>query len=228
MKVAVEEVKSRIEAEMEDSHYKKASFVQRWGRGELNRAQLGFWAVQQNRAVAEFNKLIGILFYNSPDPETGRYLLENLGEEELEEVPHSEYLLIFAEACGISRGQASAMELLPTTRGLIAWNQILVSRSPFVEAVAGFLVGGEARIPGLYETTLPAMKRYYDFNERDLSNFPLHIVSDDRHGKRAMDIVLQYTYNEEVLEKVLKRIREQGEMWVSYFDGIERHTAQMK
>lgn len=216
-----------LEAELEQSHFKHHPFVARWARGEVPVPVLGLWAVQQTRAVAEFNRLLGHLATMAPDETARRHLLGNAREEELGTVPHSEYLLRLCEAGGVPRQRALTMELLPTTTMLIYYNRGLVLFDPWAVAVAGLLVGGEARIPGFYQTLVGPMRRIYGFTDHQVANMDIHIEADTRHGSDAIDMVVAHTRDEAEADQCVRKVREQGAVWGVYFDGIDRAGAVM-
>ena len=85
-----------------------------------------------------------------------------------------------------------APPLPPTTRGLQSWCYAVAMREDPVVAVAGLVVGLESQVPSIYRKQTPTLREKYGFTDEEVEFFDLHIVSDEIHGERGYQIVLEH------------------------------------
>ena len=138
---------------------------------------------------------------------------------------HSDLLLEFGETCGMKRAEVLAAqtkgELLPETIGLQSWCAMQSTR-PFVEALAGLLVGLESQVPRIYSKTTPPLLEKYGFAEDEVTFFTLHIVADAEHGEKGFEIVEKYATTDEQREACVRLVKEATMMRRLYLDGLHR------
>ncbi|HEX9464513.1 MAG TPA: iron-containing redox enzyme family protein [Alphaproteobacteria bacterium] len=234
-------VTSPFRQALEDAIKQRHSAVHPWSEawvsGKLNRQLLGEWVKQHFHYVSLFSQWLGTVYGACPHWDVQEFLLENITEEEgmagqgeYEAVRHCNLLLDFAEACGKPRKEILDAqvngELLPETLGLQSWCY-RQSHRPFVEALAGLLVGLESQVPVIYSKTTPPLIEKYGFTPDEVTFFSLHIVADAEHGERGFQIVEKYATTPETQATCVRLVKEATMMRRLYLDGLyNRYLAQ--
>src|SRR5438094_7620956 len=101
----------------------KAPFSVAWASGKLTRDHLARWAENHYHYVGPFADYLGYVYGNTPDEFTGAkdFTLQNMYEEELADIRHTDLLIRFAEACGTTRERVENPDNMNAiTRGLQA------------------------------------------------------------------------------------------------------------
>jgi len=222
MAIANRTFRQRLVDVAELSNYKRHPFTTAWARGELSREQMILWTQQHWLFVTHFPRWVAALYARCPDQDTRDYLLENLMEEE-GSVKHTDMLLTFGEACGATREQLTTARMLPSTRALTAWGDLVSLTAPFHEAVAGITVGTEGPVPGFYGRVLPTLRQHYGFTEPQLINFTVHITADVDHSEKGYELLERYCRTEEQQEAAIERVRQAAEMYWLYVEGLYQH-----
>jgi pyrroloquinoline-quinone synthase len=227
-------VKSVFRQALEEAIRQRHSAVHPWSEawvsGKLDRHLLGEWVKQHYHYVSLFSQWLGAVYANCPHWDVQQFLLENINEEEgivgngeFAPVRHADLLLDFAGHCGKSRTEILDAqlngELLPETLGLQSWCY-RQSQRPFVEALAGLLVGLESQVPAIYSKTTPPLLEKYGFTEEEVTFFTLHIVADTEHGERGFEIVEKYATSGEQQASCVRLVREATAMRRLYLDGL--------
>jgi pyrroloquinoline-quinone synthase len=91
-----------------------------------------------------------------------------------------------------------------TTRGLQSWCYTVAMREDPIVAVAGLVVGLESQVPSIYRRQTPTLREKYKFTDAEVEFFDLHIVSDEIHGERGYQIVLEHADTVELQQRSLK------------------------
>lgn len=91
-----------------------------------------------------------------------------------------------------------------TTRGLQSWCYSVAMREDPIVAVAGLVVGLESQVPSIYRKQTPTLREKYKFSDEEVEFFDLHIVSDEIHGERGYQIVLEHADTVELQQRCLK------------------------
>lgn len=91
-----------------------------------------------------------------------------------------------------------------TTRGLQSWCYAVAMREDPIVAVAGLVVGLESQVPSIYRKQTPTLREKYKFSDEEVEFFDLHIVSDEIHGERGYQIVLEHANTVELQQRCLK------------------------
>jgi pyrroloquinoline-quinone synthase len=215
---------SAFRRQLEDAvnarHSRLNPFTEEWVKGTLTRAQLGAWAAQHYQYVSQFPRWCAAVYAECPYPDARDFLLENIVEEEAG-IKHVDFLIRFAEACGVSRSTVETTTQLPTTRALTAWCYETAHR-PFYEAAAGLLVGLESQVPGIYKRNLPPLKSHYGFADHEVEFFAIHIDADEVHGERGYEIVEKYAAGPEMRARAVEAVRQATEMRWQYMTGLYR------
>ena len=117
-------------------------------------------------------------------------------------------------------------ELLPETLGLQSWC-FRQSHRPFIEAIAGLLIGLESQVPVIYSKTTPPLIEKYGFTEDEVTFFTLHIVADTEHGERGYEIVEKFATTPEQQATCVRLVKEATMMRRLYLDGLyNKYLAQ--
>lgn len=226
--------KSAFRQQLEDAIKQRHSAVHPWSEawtsGKLNRHLLGEWVKQHYHYVGYFTQWLSTVYANCPHWDVQQFVLENMAEEEgmvgqagMAPVRHADLLLDFAEACGKTRKEILDAqlngELLPETLGLQSWCYRQAQR-PFVEALAGLIVGLESQVPVIYSKTTPPLIEKYGFTEEEVTFFRIHIVADQEHGERGYEILEKYADTAEQKAACVRLVREATGMRRLYLDGL--------
>jgi pyrroloquinoline-quinone synthase len=70
--------------------------------------------------------------------------------------------------------------------------------------VAGLVVGLESQVPSIYRKQTPTLREKYKFTDSEVEFFDLHIVSDEIHGERGYQIVLEHADTVELQQRCVK------------------------
>jgi pyrroloquinoline-quinone synthase len=138
-------------------------------------------------------------------------------EEELADVRHTDLLIRFAEACGTTRERVLDIEnTTAVTKGLQGWCYAVSFREHFAVATAALVVGLESQVPSIYRRQYPVLLEKYGFTEEEAEFFDLHITSDEVHGERGYQIVLDHANTVELQQRCLQLVRHGADMRFSY------------
>jgi pyrroloquinoline-quinone synthase len=201
------EFRTALEDAIKGREARNASFSQAWANGELEREHFARWAENHYHYVGPFADYLGYIYCNTPDHATDAkdFLLQNMYEEELSDIRHTDLLIRFAEACGTTRERVENPDnMTATTRGLQSWCYAVAMREDPIVAVAGLVVGLESQVPSIYRRQTPTLREKYGFTDEEVEFFDLHIVSDEIHGERGYQIVLEHARTVELQQKCLK------------------------
>lgn len=199
----------------------KAPFSIAWASGKLSRAHLARWAENHYHYVGPFADYLAYVYARTIDngkfTEAKDFLLANMYEEEIGGDRHTDLLIRFAESCGTTRERVvNPDNMSPTTRGLQSWCYAVAMREDPVVAVAGLVVGLESQVPSIYRRQTPTLREHYGFSDEELEFFDLHIVSDEIHGERGYQIVLQHADTVELQQRCLRICEIGAEMRLLY------------
>lgn len=218
-----DEFRKQMEEAIKGVHSQGAPFSLAWASGQLSKEHFARWAENHYHYVGPFADYLAYIYASIPDKFTDAkdFILQNMWEEELGGDRHTDLLIRFAEACGTT-GEAVTNErnMLPTTRGLQSWCYAVAMREHFVVATAALIVGLESQVPAIYRKQLPPLKNLYGFNDEEVEFFDLHIVSDEIHGERGYQIVLDYANTPELQQRCLEVIRDGANMRWMYMEGL--------
>jgi pyrroloquinoline-quinone synthase len=138
-------------------------------------------------------------------------------EEELADIRHTDLLIRFGEACGTTKERIEdPNNMNAVTRGLQSWCYAVAMREHFVVATAALVVGLESQVPGIYKKQIVPLREAYGFTEDEIEFFDLHITSDEVHGERGYQIVLDHADTVELQQRCLDFVRWGAEMRFSY------------
>jgi pyrroloquinoline-quinone synthase len=218
-----EEFRTQMEEAIKGQHSQASPFSLAWANGDLKREHFARWAENHYHYVGPFADYLAYIYASIPDKYTDAkdFILQNMWEEELGGDRHTDLLIRFAEACGTTGERVTdPMNMTAITRGLQAWCYAVAMREHFVVATAALIVGLESQVPDIYRKQLPPLKEKYGFTDEEVEFFDLHIVSDEIHGERGYQIVLDYANTVELQQACLQIIRDGAQMRWSYMDGL--------
>jgi pyrroloquinoline-quinone synthase len=153
-----------------------ASFSQAWADGKLQRHHFARWAENHYHYVGPFADYLGYIYGNTPDKFTDAkdFLLQNMYEEELADIRHTDLLIRFAESCGTTRERIEdPNNMNAVTRGLQAWCYTTAMREHFAVATAALVVGLESQVPQIYKKQIVPLREVYGFTEDEIEFFDL-------------------------------------------------------
>jgi pyrroloquinoline-quinone synthase len=198
---------------------KNASFSKAWADGKLERHHFARWAENHYHYVGPFADYLGYIYGNTPDHLTDAkdFLLQNMYEEELADIRHTDLLIRFGEACGTTRERIEdPNNANAVTRGLQGWCYATAMREHFVVATAALIVGLESQVPSIYKKQIVPLREVYRFDEDEIEFFDLHITSDEVHGERGYQIVLDNATTPELQQRCLQFVRWAAEARYAY------------
>lgn len=204
---------------MKGREAKDASFSIAWSNGTLKREHFARWAENHYHYVGPFADYLGYIYASAPDgaTEAKDFLLQNMYEEEIADIRHTDLLIRFAEACGTTRERVQdPRNMNPVTRGLQGWCYAMAARANWVVATAALVVGLESQVPDIYRRQYPPLLEKYGFTEDEAEFFELHITSDQVHGQRGYEIVLNNANTLELQQACLEAVRDAADMRFSY------------
>jgi pyrroloquinoline-quinone synthase len=205
--MSADQFRSALEQAIQGKSANKAPFSIAWASGQLSRPHLARWAENHYHYVGPFADYLAYIYARTPDTmtEAKDFLLSNMYEEEIGGDRHTDLLIRFAEACGTTRERVTNPDnMSPTTRGLQSWCYAVAMREDPVVAVAALVVGLESQVPSIYRKQTPTLREKYHFTDEEVEFFDLHIVSDEIHGERGYQIVLQHADTVDLQQRCLK------------------------
>jgi pyrroloquinoline-quinone synthase len=219
------EFRNALEQAIKGKSANKAPFSMAWAAGKLTRAHLARWAENHYHYVGPFADYLGYVYGRIPAKyvEAKDFLLQNMYEEEIGGDRHTDLLIRFAEACGTTAERVKDPDnMSPTTRGLQSWCYTVAMREDPIVAVAGLVVGLESQVPSIYRRQTPTLREKYGFTDEEVEFFDLHIVSDEIHGERGYQIVLEHADTPELQQQCLKICEVGAEMRLLYTTALYR------
>ena len=100
-----DEFRAELENAIKGREAKNASFSKAWAEGKLQKHHFARWAENHYHYVGPFADYLANIYSNTPDEFTNAkdFTLQNMYEEELADIRHTDLLIKFGEACGTTR-----------------------------------------------------------------------------------------------------------------------------
>lgn len=218
-----DEFRAALENAIKGREAKNAPFSKAWAEGKLEKHHFARWAENHYHYVGPFADYLANIYSNTPDHYTDAkdFTLQNMYEEELADIRHTDLLIKFAEACGTTKERVEdPNNMNAVTRGLQAWCYAVSQREHFVVATAALVVGLESQVPSIYKKQIVPLREVYGFTEDEIEFFDLHITSDVVHGERGYQIVLDCADTPQLQQRCLQLVRWGAEMRFSYTKGL--------
>ena len=217
--------RSALENAIKGKSANTSPFSIAWAEGKLSRAHLARWAENHYHYVGPFADYLGYVYGRMPAQyqEAKDFLLSNMYEEEIGGDRHTDLLIRFAESCGTTAERIKNPDnMSATTRGLQSWCYCVAMREDPIVAVAGLVVGLESQVPSIYRRQTPTLREKYGFSDEEVEFFDLHIVSDEIHGERGYQIVLEHATTVDLQQRCLKICEVGAEMRLLYTTALYR------
>jgi pyrroloquinoline-quinone synthase len=214
-----DDFRSALETAIAGKSANRSPFSIAWASGKLTRTHLARWAENHYHYVGPFADYLASIYARMPDEyqDAKDFLLHNMYEEEIGGDRHTDLLIRFAEACGTTRERVlNPDNMSATTRGLQGWCYSTAMREDPIVAVAALVVGLESQVPSIYRKQTPTLREKYKFTDQEVEFFDLHIVSDEIHGERGYQIVLEHATTPELQHRCLKICEVGAQMRLSY------------
>src|SRR6056297_742781 len=218
-----DEFRTALEQAIKGNTANKSPFSVAWATGRLSREHLARWAENHYHYVGPFADYLGYVYARTPEEyrEAKDFLLQNMYEEEIGGDRHTDLLIRFAEACGTTRERVENPDnITAETRALQAWCYCVAMREDPVVAVAGLVVGLESQVPSIYRRQTPTLREKYGFTDEEVEFFDLHIVSDEIHGERGYQIVLEHADTPELQRRCIRICEIGAQMRLMYTGGL--------
>ncbi|MBE3638167.1 TenA family transcriptional regulator [Mangrovicoccus algicola] len=202
-----DELRTALEQAIKGKSANQSPFSLAWASGKLSRDHLSRWAENHYHYVGPFADYLAYVYARLPEhyTEAKDFMLQNMYEEEIGGDRHTDLLVRFAEACGTTRERVTDPDnMSATTRALQSWCYCVAMREDPIVAIAGLVVGLESQVPSIYRKQTPTLRDTYGFTDEEVEFFDLHIVSDEIHGERGYQIVLEHARTVEMQQKCLK------------------------
>ena len=215
--------RTALETAIKGKSANTSPFSVAWATGKLSREHFCRWAENHYHYVGPFADYLGLVYGRMPAQytEAKDFLLANMYEEEIGGDRHTDLLIRFAEACGTTRERIQNPDnMIATTRALQSWCYCVAMREHPIVAVAGLVVGLESQVPSIYRRQAPALRETYGFSDQEVEFFDLHIVSDEIHGERGYQIVLEHANTPELQQQCLRICEIGAEMRLMYTNGL--------
>jgi pyrroloquinoline-quinone synthase len=224
-----EQFRAALEETVRGKSANKSPFSIAWAEGQLSREHLARWAENHYHYVGPFADYLSYIYARTAARmvDVKDFLLANMYEEEIGGDRHTDLLIRFAEACGTTRSRVTDPDnMLASTRGLQSWCYSMAMREDPVVAVAGIVVGLESQVPSIYRKQSPTLRDKYGFTDEEVEFFDLHIVSDEIHGERGYQIVLEHADTPELQSRCLKACEAGAQMRLLYTADLFRTYVQ--
>ena len=203
--------------------------------GTLSQDALRHWAKQMYFMTDLFARYTSAIHANCKVFPVRHMLAETIWEEHgegREKKDHPELFRKFARAIGVSDEELAAAQPLPETGALLDWLMDLCLHRHFVEALAGFGVAVEGQANKGIPIFVQVFREKYGLDEDAIEFWTTHAHDDIVHGRRALEIVLEYATTPELQQGALECVRKSMERLMLFHHGIgrwwEREQAQQR
>jgi pyrroloquinoline-quinone synthase len=219
------EFRTALENAIKGKSATKSPFSVAWAEGKLTRTHMARWAENHFHYVGPFAEYLAYVYARLPAGYTDAkdFMLNNMYEEEIGGDRHTDLLIRFAEACGTTGARVKDPDnMSPTTRGLQSWCYSVAMREDPIVAIAALVVGLESQVPSIYRRQTPTLREVYGFTDEQVEFFDLHIVSDEIHGERGYQIVLEHATTPEMQQRCLRICEIAAQMRLLYTNALYR------
>jgi pyrroloquinoline-quinone synthase len=206
-------------------------FVQELVAGRLTRDQLRLWALQRYKGITGMGlEHIGNLFVNAPDERVRKHVWHSLGEEGgyfEGTASHSQWLLSFGQALGLTREDFARVEPLPETIAINSFFLLKFDAGTFLEGFSA-LVCIESQNPSAFPRWTKALEEDYGIPRDALTWFYGHIEADSEdsgHAGEGWAIIREYASTEASRSLVRRTVKQALDVYWLSLDGILRAGA---
>jgi pyrroloquinoline-quinone synthase len=180
-------------------------------KGTISREAVKLWIFQASLVVRQFTRFISAIHANCPHRDAQQLLAENLWEEHGRGV-HSRdhYSLIrkMARSLGATDRDLDDARPLKETDEYIAHCLKVTRELSFVESMTAIAVGIEIFMPAFFGPLAENLCSKYGLTRDDADYLMVHVVEDEAHSRRALELLESYADTREVQEKAKRALRE--------------------
>lgn len=196
----------------------------------LSPDQLRTFTRQYHLFCHRFVKLLEGLLYHTPvealDMRIGlaKTLNSELGDGKADQA-HIRHLERFAQRVGLPLADLLSTEPIPELRRYLEVLSRLFLASPYLVAL-GAELAVETTAISEFRFLLPGLRKYPQFEDRDLWFFSMHLQEETLHGDWLTEAVRQTASSPDDLALVAQGARETVDAWQECWDGFHREIFQ--
>ena len=169
--------------------------------GKASKDQIAGWLHQFVSWADPTNKLIGVMYANSPDEDLRESLMENILEEEhgrtSKTAGHVELINRTLQALGWDEERRKRDEPRPETWAFRHWWEVVIRNRPFVESLCAVSFAAERQNPFVFRKVLEGLKEHYDLGEDALMSIAVHASEvEEEHGSLGPEAISRYATSE--------------------------------
>ncbi|HXP92317.1 MAG TPA: iron-containing redox enzyme family protein [Candidatus Binatia bacterium] len=195
-------------------HTKDHPFYVDFFEGKFGLGPLGALMAQHYQHVKRVLPSLGVAYFKAPH-DSRLFILENLAEEEglmagpgedRHAVDHTDTILRFCRAAGLSDDAVKATEQLPAWRARSYFYLNTVREEPFAVIVA-MMSTQEGQQPAINgERVLPGLAKHHGYKPGDptFEFFAEHYLADADHSSREVDLVARLVDTEDLQRRALE------------------------
>ena len=218
-------IRSKIENIIARHDLLQHPFYQAWTAGTLRREDLRRYAADYYHQVSSFPAYLSALHSRLPDGSLRRTVLQNLSEEEIAGVAHSDLWLDFAEGMGARREQVSqsAPSASMGSSDPATFRSIAADRSPLAAPSARFTLTS-LQVARIASAKAQGLREHYSADARTCAYFTLHATQDVHHAQVWAEQIeeLLERQGESAVEELLSAVEDAARaLWTS-LDGIHQ------
>jgi pyrroloquinoline-quinone synthase len=204
----------RVEKELTDVMnevwVEDSPFIADFVEGKVPKENLARFAPSYCYQVEQFKRCVAAVYVQAEPHDVRALMLANLEEEHGEGDPsrdHTELIARVGRALGAELPDPFDVEPIPESREWVERILTICREEDFVVGLAALSYGIEARTRTM--GFLAAIyKDRYGLTDHDLEFFTMHLLADEDHAARAIEMIRTYCTTEELLERSKWAVRQ--------------------
>jgi pyrroloquinoline-quinone synthase len=196
--------------------------------GSISREGVRFWSLQASLVVYEFTRFISAIHANCPHRDGQQLLAENLWEEHGAGVPERDhYSLIrkLARSLGATDQEIDDVRALPETAAYIDHCLRVTRELSFVESMVAIAIGIEIFMPTFFGKLADSLCSHYGLARGDVDYLLVHVTEDEKHSRRALELINAYADTEEIREKARTALQQMLVVKRRFADAVYNHCS---
>jgi|SRR5215471_1531761 len=180
-------------------------------QGSIGIDGLRSWTLQASLVVRSFTRFISAIHANCPHREAQQLLAENLWEEHGEgDDNRDHYSLIrkLARSLGATDRELDEAKPLSETSEYIEHCLRITRELSFIESMTAIAIGIEIYMPAFFGSLAEALCSNYNLSTDNVEYLLVHVVEDETHSRRALEIIEQYANTTELKERAKQALRD--------------------
>lgn len=192
----------------------------------LTPRQLRVFIRQYHYFCFQFVKVLEGLLYHTPieqmDMRIGlaKTLYSELGSGSPDHA-HIRHLERFAHSIGLQDLDLEETEPIPEVESYLETLERQFLRSNYLTAL-GAELAVETTATSEFEYFFPGLKKYQQFNRRDLEFFESHLAEEAEHKDWLLEAVCKTAQSPEDVEQIVSGARETVDAWMEFWEGMYR------